>query len=210
MYSTNLVSGFDRRQFISKIMPACALTCFGLGNAFALTQSDQETTLPKSVHKFDEEFERKFTHRQFFSMRYREYIQITKALEKELGKEKAIAFLRKYTSENMLQFGKSHAGRSPNNSFHTYMDTFRDLDRYKNTLTMEIVEDTEKIFELKVTECLWATTFLEADAGDIGYASVCYGDYAWAEGFNSKIKLIRDKTLMQGHNICNHRYVLEA
>jgi hypothetical protein len=63
---------------------------------------------------------------------------------------------------------------------------------------MEIVEDTDKAFELKVTECIWAATFLQAKAGEIGYAAVCYGDYAWAEGFKSKIKLIRDKTLMQG------------
>ena len=72
---------------------------------------------------------------------------------------------------------------------------------------MEIVEDTEKAFELKITECIWASTFLNAKAGDIGYASVCFGDYAWAEGFNPKIKMIRDKTLMQGHELCNHRYV---
>ncbi len=52
-----------------------------------------------------------------------------------------------------------------------------------------------------------ASTFLVAKAGDIGWASVCFGDYAWAEGFNPKIKLVRDKTLMQGHDICNHRYI---
>lgn len=58
-----------------------------------------------------------------------------------------------------------------------------------------ILEDTDKVFKIKVTECLVANTFLRAKAGDIGYARVCWGDYAWAEGFNPKIKLIRDKTL---------------
>ena len=72
---------------------------------------------------------------------------------------------------------------------------------------MEIVENMDTAYELKVTECIWASTFLAAKAGDIGYASVCIGDYTWAEGFNPKIKLVRDKTLMQGHDICNHRYI---
>jgi hypothetical protein len=27
------------------------------------------------------------------------------------------------------------------------------------------------------------------------------------KGFNPKIKLVRDKTLMQGHEYCNHRYI---
>jgi hypothetical protein len=48
---------------------------------------------------------------------------------------------------------------------------------------------------------------LAKKAGDIGYAMVCWGDYAWAEGFNPKIKLVRDKTLMEGHDRCNHRYI---
>ena len=174
----------DRRQFLSKVMPACALTCFGLGNAFALTQDEKKSTMSEEIHKFDEELKRILTYRQYYATRYREYIQLAKALEKELGKEKAIQFLKKYSEERMLQYGKSHASKSPDNSFHTYTDTFRDLNRYKNTLTMEIIEDTEKAFELKVTDCIWATSFLEADAGEIGYASVCYGDYAWAEGFN--------------------------
>jgi len=39
---------------------------------------------------------------------------------------------------------------------------------------------------------------------------VCHGDYAWAEGFNPDIKLVRDKTLMQGDSICNHRYVWQG
>ena len=77
-------------------------------------------------------------------------------------------------------------------------------------MTFDIVEDTDTAFEMKVTECLTASTFLSLDAGYIGYAGVCWGDYAWAEGFNPKIKLIRDKTLMQGHAFCNHRYVMEG
>jgi hypothetical protein len=58
-----------------------------------------------------------------------------------------------------------------------------------------------------MTECIWAKTFLDANAGDIGYAQICIGDYTWAESFNPKITMVRDKTLMQGHDICNHRYL---
>ena len=201
---------FDRRQFVTRVIPACAVTCLGLGfgDAFALVQANKKSTPSQDKHKFDEEFERKFTYRQFFNAQYNEVIQLAKALKEEMGKDKAIEFIKKSTTKRLLKLGQDHAKRSPDNSFHTYMDTFRNIERYKNTLTMEVVEDTEKAFELKVTECIWASTFLKTDAGDIGYAYVCYGDYAWAEGFNPKIKLIRDKTLMQGHDYCNHRYIL--
>jgi len=55
-------------------------------------------------------------------------------------------------------------------------------------------------------ECLWAKTFREADAGDIGYAGCCYGDYGMTKSFNPKLKLERNKTLMQGHDCCHFKW----
>jgi hypothetical protein len=123
-----------------------------------------------------------------------------------MGKDQALEFLKTYTGAKMLEYGKNHAQSSPDNSFRTYVQTFNP-ERYQNTPTMEIVEDTDTAYKLKVKECIWASTFLAAKAGDIGWASLCYGDYAWAESFNPKIKLVRDKTLMQGYDFCNHRYI---
>jgi hypothetical protein len=182
------------------------LICLGATKQLDAFPEDRERIFQETKHKFDEEIDRKLTNRQLFAAQYMEYIQLAKALEKSMGKEKTIEFLKNYTQEKMLAYGKNHAERSPDNKFRTYVKTF-DPARYHDSLTMEIVEDTETAYELKVTECIWATTFLAANAGDIGWASVCFGDYAWAEGFNPNIKLVRDKTLMQGHEICNHRYV---
>ncbi len=170
-----------------------------------MAATDESPTQSEDKHKFDQAFDRKLTYKQFFAIRYRESIQLAKALTEELGKEKTIALLKKHTAARMTRVGQAQAKRSPDTNFSTYVATFKDPERYKNTLTMDIVEDTDKVFELKVTECIWAKTYLDADAGDIGFASVCYGDYAWAEGFNPEIKMVRDKTLMEGAPICNHR-----
>lgn len=194
-----------RRQFIIAAAPACALTCLGARYALGMVQSDaQEGT----GHKFDKDSGEKLTNRQLMAMTYSEVIRLARVFEKEVGKEKAIECIKKATADRMTEFGKRQAERMPNNSFDTWVNQFR--SGYENELTMDIVEDTEKAFELKVTECIWADTFLRAKAGDIGFAWVCYGDYAWPRGFNPKIKMIRDKTLMQGDSCCNHRYVLEG
>jgi hypothetical protein len=200
----------NRRQFFGKIMPACALMCFGRGSSLALAQEAEKKPATEAKHKFDNELERKLSYRQFFALQYAEFIRFAKALEKEMGKTKLIEFIKKYTEERMFKFGQEQAKRSADNSFQTYIANFKKPGAYKNSLTMTIVEDTEKAFELKVTECIWAKTFLDAKAGDIGFASVCHGDYAWPQGFNPKIKMIRDKTLMQGYDCCNHRYILES
>jgi hypothetical protein len=208
MLKKTSVKQLDRRQFL-KIMPACSLMCLGTGGVMALTPPEKRSSIQEAKHKFDQEFKRKLTYKQLFNLQYREFIQLIKALGEEMGKDKILEFLKKYTYEKMLKFGEEHAKRSPDNSFQTYVSTFRP-PRYDDTLTKEIIEDTEKAFELKVTECIWSTVFREAKAGDIGYASICYGDYAWPKGFNPKIKMIRDKTLMQGHECCNHRYIWEG
>jgi len=63
---------------------------------------------------------------------------------------------------------------------------------------------------MKVTECIWSQTFREANAGDIGFISICYADEAIAEAFDQRLKLIRTKTLMKGDDCCHFRWVWEG
>ena len=198
----------SRRFFLTRAVPICALACFGAKDLFAMAQSKAEKAGQEAAHKFDSELGRTLTLRQYYDSQFREYIQLAKALEAEWGKDKTTEFLKKITTKKLTEYGKRQASQSEDNSFQTYVKQFRSgLDKW---LTLEIVEDTDIAFELKVTECIWADTFLRADAGHIGYCSVYWGDYAWAEGFNKNIKMVRDKTLMQGHDYCNHRYLWTA
>jgi hypothetical protein len=195
----------SRRQFVTKVVPACALTCLAGRPILALAQSD-EAAEEEVKHKFDRDSGRKLTNRQLLANQYKEFIDLSKALSEEMGTEKFLKFLLDYTEKKGLAIGEWHASNSPDTRFTTYVNTFKD-PRYDVSLTMEILEDTDTVFEIKVTECLWASVFREADAGEIGYAAVCYGDYSWARGFNPKIEMVRDQTLMQGHACCNHRYL---
>jgi hypothetical protein len=80
----------------------------------------------------------------------------------------------------------------------------------KHVLTLETVQDSPQVFDIKVTECLRAKTFRELDAPDIGYALICHADYADCQGFNPRIVLSRSKTLMQGDECCDHRFVWDG
>ncbi|MFZ1947881.1 MAG: L-2-amino-thiazoline-4-carboxylic acid hydrolase [bacterium] len=66
---------------------------------------------------------------------------------------------------------------------------------------------TPQAFAIKVTECLWAKTFRDLAAGELGYLLICHPDYAYCEGFNPRIAMSRSMTLMEGDNCCNHRWV---
>jgi hypothetical protein len=198
-----------RRLFLTRVAPACALLCFGAQDVLAAARAGSEPQAERAdAHKFDGDIGRQLTVRQYFDSRYGEYILLAKAIEKEMGRERATEFLKKFTTDKMTEYGKRQADRLKANDFESYVSQFR--SGYDKTLTMEIVEDADTAFEIKVTECIWADVFRRADAGDIGYCSVCWGDYAWAKSFNEKISLVRDKTLMQGHDYCNHRYIWTA
>jgi len=201
----------DRRKFLLGIAPVCAIPCMAMTGLYAksvdskkiFSENDED-----NVHKFDKPFPRELTIRQFYGVRFGNQIRLAKALKKEMGEEKSIEFIKDMTEKDMFEYGKSQAEQSGDNSFKGFIDQFKS-PRFDDLLTMEIIEDTEKVFEIKVTECIWAETFLKREAGDIGFASVCHGDYYWPKGYNSKMKMVRDKTLMQGYECCNHRYIVE-
>ncbi len=201
----------ERRDFLTKVMPGCAAACLGASQMFAGTPAIAKSLLQQGKHKFDKELPglkpgMKLSWRDYMGIANRKYIRLARFLEKELGKDRMIELLKKDTEERQLRQAKRDLKQLGNSDFKSYISIFRRPDMLA-TLTMEIIEDTEKVFEIKVTECLTADCFLRAKAGDIGYAAVCWGDYSWATNFNSKIKLIRDKTLCEGHDFCNHRYV---
>lgn len=198
----------SRRDFLLKTVPVCAATCLGASHVFARSSLISKPVLQdQEVHKFDKEFPGPaLTYRRLAGISQRSFIRFARFLQKEMGEQKVIDLIKKATDERMREQAKSDLKRLGGSEFSKYISIFRE-PRMQAGLIMEIIEDTDSAFEIRVTDCLSAQAFLPYKAGDIGYAAVCWGDYTWASDFNPKIKLIRDKTLMQGHDCCNHRYV---
>ena len=197
----------NRRQFISKGMGGCTLVCLAGNPALALIGQESSKKIP---HIFDTHYPGSLTFKQLSHAQYSEFIKFAKFLIQELGEDKLMRILKKQTEQRMLKFGQEQAKKMQDTSLQSFAKQFKGPNNFKYTLKKEIVEDTEKTFALKITDCLWATTFLKNKAAEIGFARVCYGEYFWAKGFNANIKMIRSKTLMQGFDCCNPRYILEG
>lgn len=123
-----------------------------------------------------------------------------------------IEMLKSASSEAAAQNERKMAEDPPKNNlaaFLTAQGTQKTDHHRKHTQTLRVVEYRAKAVGIKVTDSLHAKIFREAKATDIGYACLCHSNYATAQAFNPKIKLIRSKTSMQGHDCCNHRWVLE-
>ena len=166
---------------------------------------DNETTVK---HKFLQDSN--MTFQEVFDFAFKSLIPVLRGLAKELGEDHFLETLKKVAFESALKAGQATARQLPCNDFAAFNASVREPSHFgKHILTVEIVEDTPQAVEVKVTECLWAKTFREMGAAEMGYALICYRDYGDCQGFNPKITLTRSKTLMQGDDCCNHRFVWE-
>ena len=202
----------SRREFLTRAVPACALSMCAMSCLSSVSAFSGELAIHQDEHKFDKEVKlpKPLTMREFSRVRNANFIRLCSFLTDELGEENALELISEYSEKRAGDIGKWRASNDGDNSFTNCMSLFKSPQMLE-TLNMEIVEDTDTVFEVKITECLSYETYRQMKCdGKLGYACVCHGDYGYVEGYNPMIKLIRDKTLMEGDEYCNHRYELQS
>jgi hypothetical protein len=196
----------SRRDFMRKTTATCSLVCCGGVSLSSLLRGGQEANPPTEKHKFLRDAGMSY-HDIFQMAVVRLYLPTVKAVAADIGMDN----LQRILMEDRKKRIADQVKDLPIRDLRAFSQFFKNPNPFAaNSLTMEIVQDSDKVFEMRFSECLWAKTFKEADAADIGFKLICTGDYVTAEAFNPKIKLIRDKTLMQGHDCCNHKYVVQG
>jgi len=191
----------NRRQFLNTLLPACSFACIGLGSlrvsAFAAGKAQAEI----EKHKFHLDWTQ--TYEEAFRWRFRYYIDLMKKFSEYLGRDKLLAMIKRATDEYIL----ADPANDKNFYFTRWIQGGKEY--FKNMMTWDIVEETDRTYEMKVSECIWAKVFKEYGAADIGYATVCYSDFASAKAAHPKLRMVRTKTLMEGHGFCNHRWIMD-
>ncbi len=199
-----------RRRFFRNILPAGTLFCLGGSRLLAMPFDQEKQDPAEKKHKFLEDSGMSF--QELFNFAYRDHIEVMQFLSKEIGKDKLMEMLKRDGDEWARQDAEKELKKLPANDFATFRaETRKKPDRFwDHVITAAIVEDTDRAIGQKVTECLWAKTHREAKAADLGYILCCYPDIPWARAYNPKLELVRTKTLMQGDDYCNFRWVWEG
>lgn len=184
---------FSRRHVLS----GC-LGCLAAGRCAA-----QGTTL-RAGEKAD------LTWQQVFDFAYGQSIPAMNRLAEQIGRDKFVALLQTAAGDATREdVSKIPVPVEKRDLALWVADLKKGSPLYDHALVYQIVKDTPSEFEVRVSQCLWAKTFRDAGAADIGYASICHPDLAAASAFHPKLRMTRTKTLMQGHDCCNLRYVFE-
>ncbi len=153
------------------------------------------------THKFQEVLHQ--TYEDAFVWRFGYYIDIMQRFAEYLGRDKVVEMIKRAVDET----NERSEADVTEHTLTRYVESGKKA--FGNMMTWEVIEESDKVYEIKVTECLWAKTFQERNAADIGYATICYSDFSDARAYHPKLKLERTKTIMQGHGSCNHRWTWE-
>jgi hypothetical protein len=137
------------------------------------------------------------------------FLPVVRDLMQEVGQEELLEMLKR--SAMRFREREDDAGPGPpEEAFEAFAaGTKRGCAWMREQLTYEVVTDTDSELEIKVTECAYARMFRKVDAGDIGYAGLCYQDYGMAQAAHPDIELTRETTLMQGDGCCHFLWRLK-
>ena len=136
-------------------------------------------------------------------------IPLVKALQAELGEERANAIVRRTLGDLYRKFGeqwwRSRGSSNLGDAMASAFDTYAAGD----ALDYEVVKQTPDAFELNVTGCRYAKFYKELGVPELGFLLICSADFPMAEGFGPDIQLTRTQTIMQGASHCDFRYALK-
>lgn len=146
----------------------------------------------------------RLNHLERSRIRMEAMIPIIRAMEKELGRERAHELVRKALDDKSRKelteaLGDRKFESMPYNS--TGMDaTFAAGD----ALQYDVLREDAEAFDFNVTGCRYKQLMEEMDAVDLGGLLFCDGDWVSAEVHG--LELVRTQTCMQGASHCDFRY----
>ena len=133
-------------------------------------------------------------------------VPLVKALQAELGEERANAIVRKALGPLYRKYGEkwwhTQAARNLGETMATAFDGFAAGD----ALDYEVIKQTPEAFEINVTGCRYAEFYKKIGAPELGFLLTCSADGSMTEGFSTGVQLTRTQTIMQGASHCDFRY----
>jgi hypothetical protein len=136
-------------------------------------------------------------------------VPLVKALQAELGEERANAIVRKALGDLYRKYGekwwRSQGGRNLGERIASAFDMFA----AGGALKYDVLKQAPDAFEVNVTECRYAKFYNKIGAPELGFLLICSADFAHAEGFGANVQLTRTQTIMQGASHCDFRYALK-
>ena len=131
---------------------------------------------------------------------------LIKGFAKEFGTEKTHALAKKIICQDAVLSGKTLAEKYSGNSLNELLKVVQEVWSKDGTMEIENINIDQASLQFDVTRCGYAEMYERLGIKDLGVILSCGRDFAFMEGFNPEIELVRTKTIMEGDDICNFCY----
>ena len=133
-------------------------------------------------------------------------VPLVKALQAELGKERANSLVRTTLGHIYRRYGEEFRQTKKQNNVGTIMASAWATYARDAALDYRVIEQSQDAFDFDVVGCRYAEFFKELSEPELGFLLVCELDFPIAEGIGPDIELARTQTIMQGASHCDFRY----
>jgi L-2-amino-thiazoline-4-carboxylic acid hydrolase-like protein len=136
-------------------------------------------------------------------------VPLVKALQAELGEERANAIVRNALGDLYRKYGEKWWRTQGTRNLGEKIASAFEMFAAGDALEYQVVKKTPDAFEVNVTECRYAQFYNKIGAPELGFLLTCSADFSHAEGFGADVQLTRTQTIMQGASHCDFRYALQ-
>jgi L-2-amino-thiazoline-4-carboxylic acid hydrolase len=133
-------------------------------------------------------------------------VPLVKALQAELGEERANALVRRALGDIYRRYGEEFWRAKHEKNLGAIMASAFATFALGDALDYRVRVQSHDTFDIDVTGCRYAQFYQELGEPDLGFLLVCTADFTMAEGFDPEIELTRTQTIMQGATHCDFRY----
>ena len=129
---------------------------------------------------------------------------IYEELKRELGEERAKRIIGAAIRKAAIAQGRAYAGSGKTSlaGFHALFPQWT----ANGALEVEVHEETDTLLRYDVVRCRYAEMYREMGLAEIGHLLSCGRDGTFCTGYDSRIRLTRTRTIMQGASHCDFSY----
>jgi predicted hydrocarbon binding protein len=126
-----------------------------------------------------------------------------------MGRDKAVEAAATAIRKDARNAGRMMAEKLGGQGLAELSRVVREVWAEDDAISIRMLKETDRDLGFDVTRCRYAEMYEALGMKDLGFCLSCSRDAAFAEGFNSRIRLSRTQTIMQGAAHCDFRFTLE-
>ena len=132
---------------------------------------------------------------------------LIKAFANKIGYDKAMEIVKQVVRENAILSGRTLADKYRGNTLVELSKIVNEVWANDDALKIKMMKEDEDELCFDVISCKYADIYEKLGIKELGCVLSCSRDFSFMEGFNPEIELIRTKTIMDGSECCDFRYV---